>query len=235
MASKNPGPLSSEELSVGIVACIENSQSLIRAGNLLLLEGCLGSALANFSIADQENGKVQVLWKMAELASDDDANWDRLWKAFRDHRNKAASGYMGSRDQGLSDLEWGNEARFAKKVYGPKAERIRQGVLYVDFIKADRTWTSPWNADIAVLTRIRETAQKTLEGLLEIRNRDLFSPKALSIKKDVYTQFSGPTIPKGANAPKKYEIIGNETRFRLTTYFDKLEAEGFDVPPEFRY
>jgi len=92
MARRQHGPLTIEEISKGLGACVDNINALVLDAEALLQADRPARALTCLLVAGQEMGKVQFLQAMLTFESDDLDRWKEIWKAFYNHRSKAAGG-----------------------------------------------------------------------------------------------------------------------------------------------
>jgi len=95
MARRQHGPLTIEEISKGLGACVDNINALVLDAEALLQADRPARALTCLLVAGQEMGKVQFLQAMLTFESDDLDRWKEILKAFYNHRSKAAGGLLG--------------------------------------------------------------------------------------------------------------------------------------------
>jgi AbiV family abortive infection protein len=231
MARRYAGPLSLDEISVGISACIDNIKALTEDADILISTGRAARALNCLLVADQENGKVSVLYWMPAIDPSDKKQWQVQWKWFRSHQSKAAAAFTGAVQPYLADSEIGQFALFANLQVGPAAEEERQRTLYVDFEEGNRGWSSPLNIPAAFVKRFRAIVQESLHRRLVERERGLYSPKALEIRREVFWPGIHPIDSQGTDPHALAAQLAQEARIRNERFTERLAQEGFDVSP----
>ncbi len=73
MARRQHGPLTIEEISSGLEACIDNVNALVLDAEVLIQAGRSTRALTCLLVAGQELGKLQFLQAMLTIDPDDSA------------------------------------------------------------------------------------------------------------------------------------------------------------------
>ena len=168
---------------------------------------------------------------MATIGVSDATQWKALWGEFRNHKTKARGGFISALPPDLTDLEMVRLQDYARTQYGPSSEQTRQSLLYVDFSPIDRSWSSPREVDIDSLSEVRSQVQESLSRADETRKRGLFSPRALEINKEVFSEFSLPDISGVVDSESYSEVLGEHTRKLLRRNHERLVQEGFNPPP----
>lgn len=136
--ARNPGPINLQEISSGILHCLDNAHGYIESANLLIEGGVQHVALNCVLVAEQEMGKIALLTHMTESGPEDEEEWDRIGKAFTNHNLKAAHSSMASVPPRSVDAEDGRAAIASKFLLGPLDEELRRQTLYVDFSIKER-------------------------------------------------------------------------------------------------
>ena len=234
MTSKSPGVLSPEELSSGISACLDNSLSLYEDAELLLRADRPARALTCLLTSGQEMGKVNVLLSMASISPENESLWAKGWQKFYSHRYKAASGFMGvfpsmHDPEGTLDYEFAIGIQFANQKAGPAAEEWRQESLYVGFLDGTREWASPLTITRQSLNRLKSSTKINLMILLDNRDKGLFSPRALEIRREVFSDLVCRTPPKGEPDFSETVRMVGEARGLYAQYERRLKEEGYDI------
>lgn len=231
MARRYSEPLALDEISVGISACIENIKALTEDADILLSAGRTARALTCFLVADQENGKVSVLYWMPAIDPSDKKQWRVQWNLFRSHQSKAAAASIGAVQPYLACSEIGQFALFANLHVGPAAEEERQRTLYVDFEERNRGWSSPQNTPVDFVKRFRELVRMGLHRRLVEQKRGLYSVKALEIRREVFCPGIHPIGSQGTDPHALAAQLAQEARIRNERFTERLAQESFDVSP----
>ena len=132
MARRQHGPLTIEEISKGLGACVDNINALVLDAEALLQADRPARALTCLLVAGQEMGKVQFLQAMLTFESDDLDRWKEIWKAFYNHRSKAAGGLLGLLGPTTPSSVVGPIVVELNAGIGGTAEEERNRTLYVD-------------------------------------------------------------------------------------------------------
>lgn len=231
MARRFSGPLTLDEISVGISACIGNIKALTEDADILLSVDRTARALTCLLVADQENGKVSVLYWMPAIDTSDKKQWQVQWKRFRSHQSKAAAASIGAVQPYLADSEIGQFALYANLHGGPAAEEERQRTLYVDFEERNRGWSSSQNTPVDFVIHFRELVRMGLHRRLVEQKRGLYSVKALEIRREVFWPGIHPVDSQGTDPDAVASQLAQESRVRNERFTARLAQEGFDVSP----
>lgn len=231
MARRQHGPLSIEEISLGLGACIDNLSALAADAEVLIQAGRPTRALTCLLVAGQEIGKIQLLNAMLTFNNDDSDRWKRIWKSFYSHKDKAAGGLLGLMDPHTSTEEIGHLVVLLNAVIGGTAEEERNRTLYVDFDDRSRSWSSPISGGPELASTLMPLTKQALDRLLSSRKVGLHSPKALTIIREVWASVPildtpDPNDPADPAIAAKYY---QESLARNEIIRQRLTAEGFDM------
>jgi AbiV family abortive infection protein len=222
MAPKHPGPLTLDEISAGISACIDNIEALVGDADILLTAGRPARALTCLLVADQENGKVSILYCMPAFATNDDKSCRHSWRAFRNHRSKASAAVVGAFQPYLDETRLEGIIQWVYSSVGSAAENERQGTLYVDFDTGHRSWLTPLATSVDFVQNFQVQVRQGLARRLVERERGLYSVRVLEIRREVYSQVHTPT--------SLLDAIQWQTALNCQ-FTKRLAQEGYDVSP----
>lgn len=231
MARRQHGPLSIEEISQGLEACIDNIEALVGDAEVLLSAGRATRALTCLLVAGQELGKVQILNATLTFDNDNLDRWKRTWNSFYNHKDKAAGGLLGLTDPGTSAEEIGHLSIMLNAVIGGTAEEERNRTLYVDFDDQNRTWLSPMSEKSDMASALLPLTKNTLDRLLGNRKAGLHSPKVLTIIREVYAsepQLDVPDPNEPADPVRAAEFY-QQNLDKVEVIRHRLADEGFDL------
>ena len=229
MARRQHGPLTIEEISKGLGACVDNINALVLDAEALLQADRPARALTCLLVAGQEMGKVQFLQAMLTFDSDDSARWKQIWKAFYNHRSKAAGGLLGLLAPTTPPSVVGPIAVVLNAAIGATAEEERNRTLYVDFEDKERCWSSPLHDGPDIAPELLWLTREALTQLLANREIGLHSPKALRIIREVCASNPIPDIPETADPAIAGETYYKENLARNEIIRQRLTEEGFDL------
>lgn len=231
MARRYTGPLNLDEICAGISTCVDNINVLVNDADILLSADRTARALTCLLVAQQEDGKVSVLYWMPAVDPSDKKQWQMLWKAFRSHHSKATSASISTVQPFLTDSQLSQFLPFASLRVGPAAEDVRQRTLYVDFEESNRSWSSPQNTPVEFVKRFRELVRMGLRRRLVEQKRGLYSVKALAIRREVFSPGIRSIDSPGTNPDTLLALLVQEAGTRNDRFVERLAQEGFDVSP----
>jgi AbiV family abortive infection protein len=189
---KFDGVLSLEEISRGIIFCLDNATTLLYDAEILLKAGRYARSLSLILTAFQEAGKVAILQRMTVLPPDQPEKWKKLWKHFVDHREKDFLGYSVKLSSEYNTQP--GEAFWQQLIYKSKfasaKEKIRQMCLYVDYIPDENRWWSPEELTKELVETAFHDITQALYKLAKERQIGMFSPKALQIYGEEFKNFA---------------------------------------------
>ena len=229
MARRQHGPLTIEEISKGLKACIDNVSDLVLDAEVLIQARRSTRALTCLLVAGQELGKIHYLQAMPTFDLDDSARWKQFWSGFYNHKSKAASGLLALLGSSTSAQEVGRLALVLNAGIGGSAEDERNRTLYVDFEDKARLWSSPLPDSSGFTTRLLDLTRRALAHILGDRDAGLQSPKALKIIQDVCA--SNQILDPGETDDPTAEITEYTRKLFARNEFirERLTAEGFDL------
>ena len=230
MPRRQHGPLTPEQISRGLEACIDNVSALVLDAEVLIQAGRPTRALTCLLVAGQELGKTQYLQAMLTFDVNDSDQWKRIWKAFYNHKSKASGGLLSLMDPNTSASKIGRAA-ILNSAIGGTAEEERNRTLYVDFDDRDRSWSSPIGDESDITASLLQLTKQTLIRLLENRQVGLHSPIALEIIREVFA--SNPILdvpdPKAPADPAVLAKFYQESLARNEIIGQRLRECGFDI------
>lgn len=229
MARRQHGPLTIEEISKGLGACVDNINALVLDAEALLQADRPARALTCLLVAGQEMGKVQFLQAMLTFESDDLDRWKEIWKAFYNHRSKAAGGLLGLLGPTTPSSVVGPIVVALNAGIGGTAEEERNRTLYVDFEDKDRCWSSPLNDRPNIAPQLLWLTHQALTQLLANREIGLHSPKALTIIREVCVSNPIPDVQETADPAIASAAYYQENLARNEIIRQRLTEEGFDL------
>ena len=230
MARRQHGPLTVEEISKGLEACIDNASALVLDAEVLMQAGRPTRALTCLLVTGQELGKILYLQAMLTIGPNDADRWKQIWKAFYNHSSKASGGLLALLDPNTSVSEVGQSA-YLNSMLGGTAEQERNRTLYVDFDDRDRSWSAPIGNGSNMAGPLLHLTQQALAPLLSNRQVGLHSPIALEIIREVFTSNPILDVPD-SKAPADPVILAKllqESLDRNEIIGQRLRERGFDI------
>lgn len=232
MARRQHGPLTIEEISQGLEACIDNVSGLVADADVLIQAGRQTRALTCLLVAGQELGKLQLLQAMLTFDPNDSDRWKRVWKSFYNHKSKAAGGLLSFMDPNTPASEIGRMTILLNAIIGGTAEEERNRTLYVDFDDRERSWSSPISRGATLAADLLTMTQRALARLLSDRNIGLHSVRALQVIREVCASNPIPDDHMDPNEPADPAVLAKfyqESLDRNVIIRQRLTDEGFDM------
>lgn len=231
MARRQHGCLTTEEISQGLEACVDNVSALFTDSEVLLQANRPIRALTCLLVAGQELGKIQYLNAMLTIGDGDTDRWRQIWKAFYNHKSKAAGGLLSLMDPKTPASELAQITIALNSGIGGTAEDERNRTLYVDFDDQRRSWTSPLSDGPKMALSLFLLTKPVVDRLLASKESGLHSTKALTIIREVYASNPIPDIPEPNEPadPAKLAKFSQETFARMDIIRQRLAEEGFDL------
>jgi len=226
--NKYNGKLTLEQISEGIYLCIKNALNLFGDAYVLQKAKRFPSALSLLLVAIQEVGKINILKNMVTISTRDQKRWKKEWQSFRKHETKDYLGYNIKISSDFHDSP--GEAFWQQLLYiknfAPAREKVRQLVLYLDYIADDKKWWSPDEITKDMVKIVENEVIQILYKLHRTKELGLFSVKALKIYQEEFKNFH-PEIEFN----KEYEIedFGNRIfglKGPYKKYWNRLIKEG---------
>lgn len=230
MARRQHGPLSIGEISQGLEVCVDNCTALVADAELLIQFDRPTRALTCLLVAGQERGKIRNLNSMLTIDDDSD-RWKGIWKEFYSHKSKAAGGFLSLMDLNPLASELAEMTITLNFDIWAAVEVLRSHTLYVDFDDKSRFWLSPISIGSEMALSLLPMTKRMVDRLVASREAGLYSPKALTIIRDVYA--SDPILdvpdPNEPADPAKLAKFSQATFARMDIIRQRLAEEGFDL------
>jgi AbiV family abortive infection protein len=124
------------ELAKGHCLAVANARRLIVEGELLLKSGGYLSAINQFRLAVEELAKAHLISQASTFKETDTEKWKWFWAAFNDHREKLR----------IIEYEFHWESYRDREEFNRRISVLRNSrekVLYVDFDRANKKFSSP--------------------------------------------------------------------------------------------
>ncbi len=224
--SKHSGPLSIEQIAVGVERSIDNSVSLLDGATAVAKLSNFGTALFCSLASIEECGKASVLHRMAQLPKNNGGLWKDAWQSFRSHQWKSSIGLTQAYPDELRNSKSSFlETTVTQYRLSPVAERLRQTGLYVDFVGATDEWLTPNDVPQTEFVRWAEKARLAVDRMQFLRDHGLFSTAALQIQHEVYAPLHRTRKRrKDMTSSEASDLVDQSTEYHQV-FFERLVAE----------
>jgi AbiV family abortive infection protein len=217
------------EIAAGMDATVSNMESLVAAARCLIAAGSFGPAFGLSVMSLEESGKLHSLRTMCQRGGIPGIKRGQLWKAFRSHAYKSASGLMDTYgDDVRDDVQTIFELAVHHEATAGDVEAARQWSLYVDFEGDAREWILPFEFDEGSARSALAQAAAALQRAQNQRDAGLFSSEALELMRAVYEPFFRELM--SASEPMSATDVANRVLPYHEDFFHRLKDGGILDP-----